>query len=77
MSNDEGQVYSRLKRLRNASDTREYMQALIDAVDKNEISIEKGRALGYLIKILLDTISASDFEERLEHLESVLGDDAA
>jgi hypothetical protein len=73
----EGQVYQRLKRLRNATDGREFMQSLINAYDKNEISTEKARALGYLIKIFLDTVEASDIEERIEELEKIVSSKGA
>lgn len=73
----EGQVYKRLKRLRSATDGREFMQSLINAYDKNEISTEKARALGYLIKIFLDTVEASDIEERIEELEKIVSSKGA
>jgi len=69
---EEGQVYSQFKRLRNISDSREFMQKLINSLDKNEISVEKARALGYLIKIFNDTAELENLEERIETLESIL-----
>lgn len=77
MDNKEGQVYSQFKRLQNAQDSRKFMQKLINAYDKNEISTEKARALGYLLKIFLDTVEASDFEKRLEELEQIVSKGAA
>lgn len=77
MDNKEGQVYKQFKRLQTARDSREFMQKLINAVDKNKISIEKARTLGYLLKIFLDTVEASEFEERLEELEKIVGKEAA
>ena len=49
----EGQVYKQMKRLKKASHSREYMQKLINSYDKNEISKDKARTLGYLIKIFI------------------------
>ena len=72
MDNKEGSVYKQFKRLQTARDSREFMQKVINAYDKNEISTEKARALGYLLKIFLDTVEASEFEERLEELESIV-----
>jgi len=69
---EEGQVYSQFKRLRNISDSREFMQKLINSLDKNEISVEKARALGYLIKIFNDTAQLENLEARIETLESIL-----
>jgi len=68
---EEGQVYSQFKRLQNARHSREYMQQLINAVDKNEVSIKKARCLGYLIKIFLDTYEIENIEERVEELEKI------
>ena len=69
---EEGTVYQRLKRLRTAKDARQYMQALIEAFDKNEISTSKARTLGYLIKIFLDTYEKADLQSQVEELmESV------
>ena len=68
---EEGQVYSQFKRLRNISDSREFMQKLINSLDKNEISVEKARALGYLIKIFNDTAQLENLEARIETLESI------
>jgi hypothetical protein len=69
---EEGQVYQRLKRLRTASDAREYMQALVEAFDKNRISEKKARGLGYLIKIFLDTYQLSDLQTKVEELEEII-----
>jgi hypothetical protein len=66
---EEGQVYSRLKRLRNAQDAKEYLQALIEAVDKNRISEAKARTIGYLIKIFLDTYQLADLQAEMEELK--------
>jgi len=74
---EEGQVYSQFKRLRNISDSREFMQKLINSLDKNEISVEKARALGYLIKIFNDTAQLENLEARIETLESIINKKSA
>ena len=66
-----GQVYKQMKRLRNANDAREFMQATINAVDKNQIPLKKGRALGYLIKVFLKSFEVAELEERVEKLEEL------
>ena len=74
---EEGQVYKQFKRLRTATDSREYMQQLVNALDKNKVSVEKARALGYLIKIFLDTYELENLEERIETLESSINKKSA
>ena len=69
---EEGQVYQRLKRLRTARDARQYMQALVEAFDKNRISEKKARALGYLIKIFLDTYQLADLQGEVEELKEII-----
>lgn len=68
---EEGQVYSQFKRLQNANDGREFMQKLINSYDKNEISKDKARTLGYLIKIFISTYETAEIEERIEKLEEI------
>ena len=72
MSEGEGQVYQRLKRLRDAKDARQYMQALIEAVDKNRITEKKARCIGYLIKIFLDTYELADIQKELEEIREII-----
>ena len=72
---EEGQVYQRLKRLRTARDARQYMQALVEAFDKNRISEKKARALGYLIKIFLDTYQLADLQGQVEELQELVKDE--
>ena len=69
---EEGQVYARMKRMQTISDARVYMQKLINAYDKNEISKDKARTLGYLIKIYIATVDKGDLEERVEEIEKLL-----
>ena len=67
----EGQVYKQMKRLQNSNHSREFMQKLINAYDKNRISDEKARTLGYLIKIFDGIYQNSEIEERVEKLEEI------
>ena len=71
MCEEENQVYSQFKRLQNARDAREFMQKVINAYDKNEISKDKSRTLGYLIKIFLQTYEQAELQERVEELEAI------
>lgn len=77
MSDKEGQVYKQFKRLKDLDDSREFMQKLINSLDKNKISIDKARALGYLIKIFNDTVEKVDVQKRLEKVEQILEGRAA
>lgn len=71
MDKENGQVYSQFKRLQNPKDAREFMQKLINAFDKNRVTEDKARTLGYLIKIFLSTWELSDLNERVEELENI------
>ena len=71
MCEEENQVYSQFKRLQTARDAREFMQKVINAYDKNEISKDKSRTLGYLIKIFLQTYEQAVLQERVEVLEAI------
>ena len=64
-------VYKQMKRLQDANDAREFMQAVINAYDKNEIDKDKARTLGYLIKIFIKTYEVAELEERVEKLEEL------
>ena len=71
MDNKEGQAYKQFKRLQTARDSREFMQKVINAYDKNEIDKDKARTLGYLIKIFIKTYEVAELEERVEKLEEL------
>ena len=64
-------VYKQFKRLQDNKDAREFMQAVINAYDKDEIDTSQARCYGYLIKVFLDTVEASDIQERIEKLEEL------
>jgi len=70
-------VYNIDKRLTNAKQARQYLSATINAFDAGEIDEDHARTLGYLIKVLLSAIEASEFEERLNELEAIVGRDVA
>ena len=72
MSEEEGQVYKQFKRLQNARQAREFMQKTINAFDKNKISEGKARALGYLIKVFLDTYQLADLQGEVEELKEII-----
>lgn len=72
MSEGKGQVYEQFKRLQDASQAREFMQALINAYDKNEVSKDKARTLGYLIKIFIDTVEKADLQQEFEELKEAV-----
>jgi len=68
----EGQVYKQMKRLQTARDAREFMQALINAFDKNEISKDKARTLGYLIKIFLQSYEVAELQQEVEEIREII-----
>ena len=71
MSDKDNQVYKQFKRLQDAKDAREFMQKVINAYDKNKITKEKSRTLGYLIKIFIKTYETADLQEQVEDLQKI------
>lgn len=65
-------VFKNMKRLQTARDARQFMQAVINSFDKQEIDQQEARCYGYLIKVFLDTVEASDIEQRIEQLEEFI-----
>ena len=72
MSEEDGQVYKQMKRLQDARDAREFMQSLVNAYDKNRISKDKARTLGYLIKIFINTYETAEIQGKVEELEDMI-----
>ena len=62
-------LYKNSFRLQDATDARRFMQRVINAFDDSRIEEDRARAFGYLIKVFLSTVEASEWEERLEELE--------
>ena len=72
VSEEDGQVYKQMKRLQDARDAREFMQSLVNAYDKNRISKDKARTLGYLIKIFINTYETAEIQGKVEELEDMI-----
>jgi hypothetical protein len=70
-------VYNIDKRLTNAKQVRQYLSATVNAFDAEKIDEDHARTIGYLCKVLLSAIEASEFEERLNELEAIVGRDVA
>jgi hypothetical protein len=60
-------------RLQSLADVRRFTAKTINQVYKNQITIEQGRCLGYLLSILASVIRDSDLEQRIEKLEKQAG----
>lgn len=58
-------------RLRTLKDIQVYLAKLINRRERNEIDSELCRDLGYLVKILSDTISKDENEGILKRLEEL------
>lgn len=55
--------------LRDSEGCRKLLSAVINELRENKISCTKGKAIGYLVNILLKIFEADNFEERLTELE--------
>ncbi len=59
-------------RLNSSRDTRKFLAKLINKVNRGDVGLEKGKTMGYLAKILLESLKADALEERVEALEKLL-----
>lgn len=59
-------------RLNTAKDVRKCLGKLINQVNRGDLGLEKGKTMGYLAKILLESLKADALEERVEALEKLL-----
>ncbi len=62
-------------RLQTLQDVRRLLAKTVNALNRNEITEERARALGYLAGILRDVIKTGDLEARLEALENSINGD--
>lgn len=62
-----------VKRLRTAADVRVELSRLYRAIEADQIEVNKGRCLVYVLATLSSHIKATDLEARLEALESRYG----
>lgn len=58
-------------RIQNLYDLRYYLSKLIGKVEREEISVEKAKALGYLARCLLDVLQRESEEKALEQVEAL------
>ncbi|MCD6271394.1 MAG: hypothetical protein J7K30_00780 [Deltaproteobacteria bacterium] len=58
------------RRLKTMSDMRRYLAALINETRNGEIAPDLARQVGYLLNILKGVVLDSDFEKRIEKLET-------
>lgn len=59
-------------RLNTARDVHKLLSKMINEHRRNEIDTLECRDIGYLAKILLDSIEAGELEDRVEKLEMLL-----
>lgn len=56
-------------RIQNLYDLRYYLSKLIGKVEREEISVEKAKALGYLARCLMDVLQREQDQKALEQVE--------
>jgi len=59
-------------RLNSARDAHKLLSKMINERRRKEIDGQECRDIGYLLRILLDSIEAGEFEDRIENLEMLL-----
>ena len=60
----------RSTRLRSVSDANRFLSRIINQYNRDEISSQKARDLGYLINVLIRSYIGVDLEQRIEALEN-------
>lgn len=65
-----GKRYIRLKTPRDVS---RFISGLINQVNRDEIDSEKARTLGYLAKILLESLEKTELQTEIEKIKEKLG----
>jgi len=58
--------------LKSLSDLRRFVGKIANELYRDEIDVNKAKALGYLTNVLKDIITDEDLEQRLEAMERVL-----
>jgi hypothetical protein len=59
-------------KLKSARDIHRFLSKLINETYREETDIEKSRCLGYLAKIMLDSLTTLELEERISDLEKLI-----
>jgi hypothetical protein len=59
-------------RLNSARDIHKLIAKMVNERRRNEIDGQECRDIGYLLRILLDSIEAGELEDRIENLEMLL-----
>lgn len=60
-------------RLSSARDIQKMLSKLINERRRDEVDTSKCRDIGYLAKILLDSIELGEMEDRIEQIEKKMG----
>jgi len=59
-------------RLNSARDVHKLLSKMINERRRKELDSQECRDIGYLLRILLDSIEAGELEDRIENLEMLL-----
>ncbi len=59
-------------RLNTARDVHKLLSKMINERRRKELDSQECRDIGYLLRILLDSIEAGELEDRIENLEMLL-----
>ena len=59
-------------RLNTAKDVHKLLSKMINKRRRKELDSQECRDIGYLLRILLDSIEAGELEDRIENLEMLL-----
>ena len=59
-------------RLNTAKDVHKLLSKMINERRRKELDSQECRDIGYLLRILLDSIEAGELEDRIENLEMLL-----
>lgn len=65
-----GKKYTKLKTPRDVS---KFISRLINQVNRGGLDTEKARTLGYLCKILIDSLEKTELQNEIERIKEKLG----
>jgi len=60
------------RRLKSLEDTRRFVSAIINALNRDDLELNKAKGLGYLCQILAKVIEGDSIESRVAALEEAL-----
>lgn len=69
----EDEKKTKYRRFHSPDHVRRFISDLINRLDHDEITGNKARQLGYLSKLLLEAMGASEYDARFKALEKAAG----